>query len=168
MRPDATTSLEETKKYLTGISDELISDFIEIIKGDWGVSQKINNDDVFLFDIEVFVDGFGLGLYPMDKNLTQLGYKKLLAKYPDGPLRGFKFRLSTEAYNFDEEEDVKEMDEYYSAVKEFYFDWVSKCWDQAGGQNFEMPIYIMTHDTTESFDLRRKKWIDDTIKWGEQ
>jgi hypothetical protein len=167
MRESAKISLAETKNYINSISNELTQDFKEVISGDWGLDQSSEISNVFSIDIEVFPDGYGLALYPSDNDLTQLGYKQLLQKYPDGPLRGdnYKHRLDLSSYDFENEQELKELDEYYDSLTKFYFEWISSCWDKAGGASFSKPIYIMMHDGTDSFDLDTKEWISDEAKW---
>jgi hypothetical protein len=167
MRENAKISLIETKNYIITISDELIQSFKEVIDGDWGLDHVADMEKVFLIDIEVFADGYGLALYPCDNEVTQLGYKKLLEKYSDGPLRGDSYNcgLDVSSYDFDNEQDSKEIDEYYQLLTKFYFEWISNCWDRAGGTSFLKPIYVMMHDGDESFDLNKKEWITDVTKW---
>jgi hypothetical protein len=167
MRENAEISLIETKNYINNISDELTQSFKEVINGDWGLDHSSDMKNVFLIDIEVFADGYGLALYPCDNEVTQLGYKKLLEKYSDGPLRdvNYKYGLDFSSYDFDNEQDSKEIDEYYKSLTKFYFEWISDCWDKAAGTSFLKPIYVMMHDGEESFDLHKKEWITDTTKW---
>src|SRR6188474_2603289 len=102
MRENAIISLNETKVYINSITAELTQNFKEVINGDWGLNQSSDMRNVFLIDIEVFADGYGLALYPSDNEVTQLGYKKLLEKYPDGPLRddNYKWTLNFSSYDF--------------------------------------------------------------------
>lgn len=167
MRENAKTSLIETKNYINSISDELTNSFKDVINGDWGLDHSTDLKNVFLLDIEVFADGYGLALYPSDKEVTQLGYKKLLEKYSDGPLRDdhYKYGLDLSSYDFDNEQDLKDIDEYYKSLTEFYFEWISNCWNKAGGASFLKPIYVMMHDGGKSFDLRKKEWTTDATKW---
>ena len=167
MRDNAKISLIETKTYITNISDELIQSFKDVINGDWGLDKSTDIKNVFLIDIEIFPDGYGLALYPSDNEVTQLGYKKLLEKYSDGPLRDddYKYGLDFNAYDFENKVDLKEIDEYYKFLTEFYIEWISNCWDKAGGASFLKPIFVMVHDGGESFDLGKKEWIADNIKW---
>lgn len=169
MKEAAEISLTETKNYITDISDELILSFKEVVKGDWGLDQATDKENVFLIDIEVFADGYGLALYPCDNEVTQLGYKQLLAKYSDGPLRddNYKSGLKFSAYDLDNEQDLKELDDYFTSLNKFYIEWISDCWDKAGGASFSKPIYVMMHDSNESFDLRTKEWVADEDKWPE-
>ena len=166
MRQKTASALDNTKEYLVSISDELTSDFISVQKGLWGLNSDINPSEVFLLDIEIFPDGYGLALYPMDKDLNQLGFLKLLEKYPDGPLRGNDHGLDTSLYDFNNIEDVNEVNEYYSQLTGFYVNWAAQCWDKAGGQRFKKPIYIMMHDCVTSYNLLNKKWVDDDKKWS--
>ena len=167
MREAAKISLNETKNYIGNISDELIQSFKEVVSGDWGLDQSSNMENVFLLDIEVFADGYGLALYPCDNELTQLGYKKLLSKYSDGPLRdnSYECGLNFSAYDFDNEQDSAEINEYFTALNKFYIEWISDCWDKAGDTSFSKPIYVMMHDSDRSFDLRTKEWVADDAKW---
>jgi hypothetical protein len=167
MRDSAKILLAETKNYINSISNELIQDFKVVISGDWGLDHSNESDNVFLIDIEVLPDGYGLALYPSDNDLTQLGYKQLLQKYPDGPLRdeNYKHRLDLSSYDFDNNQHLKEVDEYYESLTKFYFEWISSCWDEAGGISFSKPIYVMMHDGIDSFDLNKKEWITDETKW---
>ena len=167
MRENAKIFLSETKNYINDISDELTQSFIEVINGDWGVDNTSDMKNVFLLDIEVFADGYGLVLYPSDNEVTQLGYKELLEKYSDGPLRddNYKSRLDFSSYDLDNEQDLKEINEYYNLLTTFYFEWISNCWDKAGGASFLKPIYVMMHDGDESFDLQKKQWVTDGVKW---
>ena len=167
MRENAIISLNQTKDYIKNITVELTQNFKEVINGDWGLNQSSDMKNVFLIDIEVFADGYGLALYPSDNEVTQLGYKKLLEKYSDGPLRddNYNWGLDFSSYDFDNELDLKEIDEYYSSLTKFYFEWISYCWDQAGGTFFLKPIYVMMHDGTQSFDLRKREWVADMTKW---
>jgi hypothetical protein len=169
MRESAKLSLVKTKDYVRDISDELTQNFKEVINGDWGLNQSTDIDNVFLIDIEVFPDGYGLALYPSDNENTQLGYKKILEKYSDGPLRdhNYKYDLDLSSYDFDNQQDLKELNEYDELLTEFYFEWISNCWDKAGGYAFLKPIYVMMHDGGESYDLRKKEWLTDTIKWSQ-
>lgn len=167
MRESAKIALAETKNYISNISDELIQSFKEVINGDWGLDQPSEIGNVFLLDIEVFADGYGLALYPCDNELTQLGYKNLLPKYTDGPLRDENYNcgLKFSTYDFDNEQDSAEIDAYFTALSKFYFEWISDCWDKAGGASFSKPIYVMMHDGDESFDLQKKEWISYENKW---
>ncbi|MEO6668863.1 MAG: hypothetical protein ABIN36_05275 [Ferruginibacter sp.] len=169
MRETARISLLETKNYITHISDDLTQSFKEVIGGDWGLDQLTDMNNVFLIDIEIFADGYGLVLYPSDKEATQLGYKKLLEKYSDGPLRddNYRYGLDFSSYDLENEKDSKEIDDYYKSLSGFYFEWIANCWDNAGGSSFLKPIYVMMHDGAESFNLQNKNWVTDQTKWSQ-
>lgn len=44
-------------------------------------------------------------------------------------------------------------------------DWFSGCWDKAGGAECDYPAYITHHDSSESFDLKAKLWVENNTKW---
>ena len=167
MKESTLISLDKTKIFISSLTDELTKDFKEIVAGDWGMYEPTDLQNVFLIDLEIFPDGYGLAAYPSDINLTQLGYKSLLKKYPDGPLREFTEGLDIDSIDFKNEDDSKEFDEYFNILTDSYISWISKCWDDAGGQNFSKPIYVMMHDGDDSFDLISKKWVSSENKWPE-
>lgn len=73
-----------------------------------------------MLDIEVFIDGYRLALYPMDSSSTQHGYKTLLKEYSDGLLNNDELNPNQDFYDFKNEDDNKDLDEFDTARREIF------------------------------------------------
>ncbi|MFZ6009803.1 MAG: hypothetical protein ACOYXT_05585 [Bacteroidota bacterium] len=165
MRQPTKDYLDKIKTHLDGISIQLIDELTKVINGDWGLKESKDLDKVSLLDIEIFTDGYRLGLYPMDKGLTQLGYKKLLQEYSNGLLSDEELNPDINLYDLDNEDDNKELDEFESAQKEIFVTWFTNCWNKTDNKKLKKPIYLKFHDTSTSLDLNANRWVKDEIKW---
>ena len=104
--------------------------------------------DTRLIDIEISPSKLTVSFWPtwfhMDASPGQIGDPHYLM-LSDGPL-----------VSDDEMED--------GSIK-ILADWFGECWHRAGGATFSLPAYVCQHDDIESFDLRRRVWVDDEEKW---
>ena len=154
--------LLKTEQHLEKQSDLLIAELNKIIAGDWGLNNSTDMDKVELLDIEVFVDGYRLALYPMDRSGTQLGYKSLLEDaYEEGLLNSEELNPNFELYDFNNEDDNRELYEFEKAQQEIFFTWFTACWNKADKQQLKVPIYLQLHDTDESLHLQANKWVSE-------
>lgn len=160
--------LERTKRQLDTISPQLIDEVNKIISGEWGLINHQDIDRVFLLDIEIFTDGFRLVLYPMTKELTQLGHKRLLEQYPGGLLSNKDLNPQTNLVDFDSEDEdsIRELEEFHSTRKDVFVNWFARCWNTIDNKRLNKPAYLMFHDTSKSLRLSDNKWINDEIKWA--
>ena len=108
MRQSASEILVKTENYLDTLSNQLIEGLTQIIEGDWGISKSTTVDKVNLLEIEVFIDGYRIVLYPMGSSSTQLG-----------------------------------------------------CWNRTDSTKLTIPVYLTFHDTGDSLDLKRNKWVSE-------
>ncbi|OAN15509.1 hypothetical protein [Exiguobacterium undae] len=49
--------------------------------------------------------------------------------------------------------------------RQLFTEWFSTCWQQAGGEQVQLPAYFNVHDEGETFDLKRQIWMDEEEKW---
>lgn len=113
-----------------------------------------------MLDIEVFIDGYRLGLYPMGSSSSQLGYKSLLKEeYSKGLLNDEELNPNLDQYDFQNEDDNQDLDEFEKAQKEIFIEWFISCWNKTDHRKLRIPIYLIFHDTDDSFDLKANKWV---------
>lgn len=154
--------LPKTEKHLEKLSNLLIDELNKIIEGEWGLSKSTDSNKVELLDIEVFVDGYRLALYPMDRRGTQLGYKSLLQdEYAEGLLNDEELNPNLDLYDFTNEDDNRELNEFDKAQQEIFFTWFTACWNKTDNQKLTIPIYLQLHDSDESFHLQTNKWVNE-------
>jgi hypothetical protein len=159
MRQSTKDLILKTEKHLNGLSNQLIDELTKIVEGDWGLNKSANIDKVHLLDIEVFLDGYRLALYPMDSSSTQLGYKSLLKEYSDGLLNNEELSPNLDLYDFKNPADNKELDDFDKAQREIFIKWFVSCWNNTDNKKLTKPIYLMIHDTSDSLDLKANKWV---------
>jgi hypothetical protein len=44
-------------------------------------------------------------------------------------------------------------------------EWFGECWHAAGGSDYPIPAYISLHDSSRYFDLRARRWVQDSDIW---
>jgi hypothetical protein len=160
MRQITKDILIKTEKHLDGLNNQLISELKKIIEGDWGLNKSTNIDKVDLLHIEVFIDGYRLALYPMDRSSTQLGYRSLLKEeYSDGLLNDEELNPNLDDYDFQNEDDNQDLDEFDQNQKEIFIKWFVNCWNKTDISKLTTPIYLTFHDTDDSLDLKTNKWV---------
>lgn len=160
MRQTTNDVLLKTKLHLGDLSNQLIDELMKIIEGDWGLHKSTTIGKVDLLDIEVFTDGYRLGLYPMDSSSNQLGYRSLLKEeYSNGLLNDEELNPNLDQYDFKNEDDNQDLDEFEKAQKEIFIEWFIGCWNKTGHYKLSIPIYLTFHDADDSFDLKAKKWV---------
>lgn len=159
MKDQPKQALENSRIRLASLKDELIADLEKLVSGDWGLNDPEDEEELAAVDIEIFVDGFRLVAYPMDKFNSQLGYKPLLEGLDEDPLGTGDVFLDGDLYDFDNEDDMKEMREFDEAQNKIFFDWFLECWNKVDTSNLKMPMYIMFHDSFKSFNLNVQKWV---------
>lgn len=160
MRQTTNDILLKTEKHLDSLRNQLTDELAKIIEGDWGLSSSTNIDKVYLLEIEVFIDGYRLALYPMDNALTQLGYRSLLKEnYSNGILNEEELNPNFDEYDFQNEDDNKDLDEFDKAQKEIFIKWFVSCWSKTDNTKLIIPIYLTFHDTDHSLDLKANKWV---------
>jgi len=154
--------LLKTEKHLDTISNQLIEELNKIIGGDWGISNSTSIKKVALLDIEVFIDGYRLVLYPMNNESTQLGHRNLLKEeYPYGLLNDEELYPNFDDYDFLNEADKKDLDEFDKTQKDIFINWFVSCWNKIDNSALTIPIYLCFHDSFASLDLKRNKWTKD-------
>ncbi len=158
MKEQAKQALELSREHLATLSDELIADLNELVAGNWGLSDPDEEEEVASVDIEIFIQGYSLAAYPMDDYDSQLGYKPLLTGHPEGALSDERFCLDGDLYDFDNEEDMKEMKEFDKAQNDLFFEWFLECWKKVDTSGLETPMTIQFHDSFRSYDLIKQKW----------
>lgn len=152
--------LLKAKQHLDSLSNQLIYELTKIIEGDWGLSKSTHISKVDLLDIEVFIDGYRLGLYPMDSSSSQLGYRSLLREeYSNGLLNDEELNPDLDQYDFQNKDDIQDLDEFEKAQKEIFIEWFVSCWSKTDNSKLVIPIYLTFHDTDDSLDLKAKKWV---------
>ncbi|WP_345955108.1 hypothetical protein [Mucilaginibacter sp. PAMB04168] len=154
--------LQLTQQHLETISQELVTDLNSVARGDYSLYKHHTPNDIYLIDIEIFADGYRPVVYLMDQDETQLGFKPLLASYPDGVLSGYDYDLDYDSYDLSDQE----IDDFYEKQKDLFINWFIQCWAKVDNSGLTKPVYLMMHDDAESFDLRRNKWANDDEKWG--
>lgn len=160
MQRATTELLDKTEKHLATLSDPLIAELNNITEGEWGLYQSTDSNKVDLLDIEVFVDGYRLALYPMDRRGTQLGYKSLLqGEYAEGLLNDEELNPNLDLYDFTNEGDNRELYEFDQAQQEIFFTWFTACWNKTDNRKLTIPIYLQLHGSDESFHLQANKWV---------
>lgn len=154
--------LLKTEKHLDAISNQLIEELSTIIDGNWGLSESTSIKKVALLDIEVFIDGYRLVLYPMNKKSTQLGYRNLLKdEYPYGVLNDGELYPDFDEYDFLNDEDKKDLDGFDKAQKDIFITWFVRCWNKIDSTTLTIPIYLCFHGSFSSLDLKQNKWTND-------
>ena len=154
--------LLKTEKHFDTISNPLMEELTKIMEGDWGLSESNTIEKVALLDIEVFIDGYRLVLYPMNKESTQLGYRDLLEEeYPDGLLNDEELYPNFDDYDFLNEDDKKDLDEFDKTQKDIFINWFVSCWNKMDSSTLTIPIYLCFHDSFTSLDLKTNKWTED-------
>jgi len=160
MRQTTKDILQQTEKHLESISNQLMDELTKIIAGDWGLSKSATNDQVRQLDIEVFMDGYRLALYPMDSSSTQLGYKSLLKEaYSNGLLYEDALNPDLSLYDFAKNEDIQDLDEFDKAQREIFLKWFLNCWNKTPKTTLTKPVYLVFHDSGSALDLQSNKWV---------
>ncbi len=160
MRQATKDILLKTEKHLDTLSNQLIDILTNVIEGDWGISKSNNIDKVKWLDIEVFIDGYRLSLYPMDSSSTQLGYRSLLKdEYSNGLLNDDELNPNLDQYDFQNEQDNQDLDKFDKAQREIFIKWFMNCWNKTDNNKLTIPIYLTFHDTGDSLDLKTNKWV---------
>jgi len=160
MRQAIKDILLKTEKHLDTLSNQLIDILTNVIEGDWGISKSNNIDKVKWLDIEVFIDGYRLSLYPMDSSSTQLGYRSLLKEeYSNGLLNDDELNPNLDQYDFQNEQDNQDLDKFDKAQREIFIKWFMNCWNKTDNNKLTIPIYLTFHDTGDSLDLKTNKWV---------
>ena len=160
MRQATKNILSKTEEHLDRLSNQLIDELTKIIEGDWGLSKSTNISKVDLLDIEVFIDGYRLALYPMDSSSNQLGYRSLLKEeYSNGLLNDEELNPNLDQYDFQNEEDNQDLDEFEKAQREIFIKWCISCWNKTDNRKMTIPIYLTFHDADDTFDLKANKWV---------
>lgn len=158
MRQATKDILLKTKLHLDSLSNQLIAELTKIIEGDWGLSKSTHIGKVDLLEIEVFIDGYRLGLYPMDSSSNQLGYRSLLKEeYSNGLLNDEELNPNLDQYDFQNPEDNQDLDEFEKAQKEIFVEWFKSCWNKTDNRRLSIPIYLKFHDTDDSFELKMNR-----------
>ena len=166
MRESITSILERTQQRLDSASADLVADLKDVVNGNYGLFKGEDPKKVHLIEILFSVDGYRLNVYPVDKEYTQLGHKVLLEKYPDGVLPQYKYEPDDSEYDFKKPVDKKEFSDFFMKQEELFFNWFLKCWDQVDGKKINKPVFLMTDDNEQAYDLNKKKWVDDIEKWS--
>ena len=164
MQETETAQLTKISSFLDSTSSRLIEELKTVLAGDFGLYKNHTVSNVDLFDFEVSADGYAVSLYPMDAESTQLGYKQILAEYPNGFLRDTDLDLDTDSYDFDSDADMDRMDEFYDKLQKTFTNWFSDCWQAAGGLETDRKFYLAMHDSDRSLDLKTRKWISNKNK----
>ncbi len=160
MRQATNEILLKTKHHLDIVSNQLIDEMTKIIQGDWGLSKSTHISVVEMLDIEVFIDGYRLRLYPMNSSSSQLGYRSLLKKeYANGLLNDDDLNPNLDEYDFQNDDDNKDLDDFEKTQKEIFIEWFLECWNKTDNSKLRIPIYLSFHDTNDSFDLKTNKWV---------
>lgn len=160
MRQTTKDILQQTEKHLDSISNQLIDELTKIIAGDWGLSKSASIDNVRKLDIEVFMEGYRLVLYPMDSSSTQLGYKSLLKEaYANGLLYEDALNPDLSLYDFAKNEDIQDLDEFDKAQREIFLKWFLNCWNKIANTTLTKPVYLVFNDTEDVLDLTSDKWV---------
>ena len=159
MNKEELNQLEKINIFLQSVSDEIIHDFKSVLSGDLGLIKEEFRDKIDYIDFGINEDGYTLFLHPMDSENNQVGYKKLLAKYPNGILRDNNLDLDTYDYDFDDDDEMDRLDEFYLQLKDNFIKWFSACWEKAGGMDAKYKFYLTPHDEGKSLDLNKKEWI---------
>ena len=154
--------LIKTEKHLDSISNQLIEELTKITEGNWGLPESTSIKKAALLDIEVFMDGYRLVLYPMNKKSTQLGYRNLLQEeYPHGLLNGEELHPNFDDYDFLDEDGKKDLDEFDKAQKDIFINWFASCWNKIDSSKLTIPTYLCFHGSFSSLDLKNNKWTHD-------
>jgi len=162
MRQSASEILVKTENYLDTLSNQLIEGLTQIIEGDWGISKSTTVDKVNLLEIEVFIDGYRIVLYPMGSSSTQLGYRTVLKEeYADGILNDEELNPNLDEYDFQNDADNEDLFEFDKAQRELFLQWFIRCWNRTDSTKLTIPVYLTFHDTGDSLDLKRNKWVSE-------
>lgn len=160
MRQTTKDILLKTKQHLDSLNNQLIDELTKVIEGDLGFNKSTHIGKVDLLDIVVFVDGYRLGLYPMDSSSSQLGYRSLLKEeYSNGLLIDEELNPNLDHYDLKNEADIQDLDEFEKAQKEIFLEFFINCWNKTDNRKLRLPIYLKFHDTDDSFDLKTNRWV---------
>lgn len=159
MRTKESIKLKQVLAFLEKMTPRIVEDLKSVIGGEVGLEDEYELSNVAFFDFEINVDGYSINLYPSDEDFSQLGYRQLLPEYPDGFIRANDLGLNVMHYDFDNQEDLLAMDDYYETLQSKFIAWFSRCWDMAGGLETSHQFRIGVHGSFEFFDLSRKKWL---------
>lgn len=153
MRANTAALLPKNETHLVQFSNQLIEELQQIVNGSWGLYKTKQPEDVRQLDIEVFIDGFRLVMYAMDKSNTQLGHKTLMENVPEGLLMGDDINPNLDDYDFSNEEDNNDLDAFDKAQQEIFISWFRKCWAKVDTSGLTKPIQLMFHHSGECLDL---------------
>lgn len=127
-----------------------------------------------LLDFEIFIQPFDLSImmFSMDNEANEVFYEGNDRAIFSGSyelLEGFEYyeladEHSDEFWDFYEQNE----EEISAAEKELISNWFMSCWNKAGDNGIKLPVYLDFHDDIESFDLKKKKWIDSEDKWSDE
>jgi hypothetical protein len=158
MRQATKDILLKTERHLDQQSDQLIAELAKIVEGDLGLNKSSDVDKVHLLDIEVFIDGYRLVLYPMNNEGTQLGHRSLLQDaYPYGLLNGEEFNPNYDDYDFQNEDDNNDLEEFDKTQKDIFVNWFMNSWTKIDSSVLKIPIYLCFHDDDNSIELKVNK-----------
>jgi len=154
--------LSKISTFLESISNKMIADISEIINGKFERIEKYINNDIETNEFTLFIDGYVINYYAIDKDANQIGFKKTLPEYTGGFMRDRKLNLGvdTENYDFDNEDDMERLEEYDIQLERIVINWFNKCWLKAGGLEAKGNYIFTIHDSYDVLDLKKQKWIE--------
>ncbi|MEE1132806.1 MAG: hypothetical protein UHX00_14385 [Caryophanon sp.] len=134
--------------------------------------QTYNFDEaVELVDFQAFADPtlftLAITMFSMDKHAGEVFQHDATSD----AFAGSEEVLSEVAYYslLDEQQDA-----FYELYEEEGFEeqeqrviakWFAKCWDEAGGAQFNLPAYFTFHDAAQSYDLQQGEFVDSEALW---
>ncbi len=140
------------KQHLSDNSDDLKSDLIGIKSGNYRLYEENDLENIHSLDFEIHYEDFGICLYPMDKDLTKLGFMQLVTTYGILEKKNFKMDFS----NLD---DSKIIVEFSQKLEKLILDWFIHNWNSIENNKFNFQIYLQIHDDNKRYDLINNKWI---------
>ena len=159
MRQNTKGILIKNEKHLDTLSNQLVEELTKIVEGNWGLAESTPLKKVKLLDIEVFIDGYRLVLYPMDKKATQLGHRSLLKdEYPYGLLNDEELSPDFDDYDSQDDDEKKNMDAFDQTQKDIFVNWFVSCWNKVDSTALTIPIYLCFHNSFNSLDLKKNTW----------
>ena len=159
MRQATKDLLVKTEAHLEGLSGQLIDELAGIAQGDWGIRAPGLAGKVGSLEIMVFTDGYRLALYALDRSSAQIGHRGLLKEgHTNGLLDGEGFNPDLDAYDFQNGDDNRELDEFDAAQKDIFIKWFTGCWGRTDKSRLAVPVYLSFHDTGGSLDLQTYLW----------
>lgn len=155
--------LNKISTFLESISNRMTEDITEIINGKFERIEKYANNHIDIHEFTLFIDGYHIIYYAIDKDENQIGWKKTLPEYPAGFYhdRKLDLGLDTENYDFDNEDDMDRLEEYDMQLEKIVINWFNDCWIKAGGLKAKGNYIFTVHDSYDVLDLKKQKWIED-------